>query len=330
MSIYIIAEAGVNHNGSFETALKMVDQAKAAGADCIKFQTFISKNLVSKSAGKAEYQKKTTDADESQLDMLKKLEISFSDFIALKDYCAAKEIDFLSTAFDFESIDFLESLDMKIWKIPSGEITNLPYLIRIAKTGKAIILSTGMSTMREIEDALDVLKTNRAGEITLLHCTTEYPAAVAHVNLKAMDTIRGAFGLPVGYSDHTQGIEISIAAAALGAVVIEKHFTLDAAMEGPDHKSSLEPSELKAMVSAIRRVEAALGDGKKEPSPEELQTLTVARKSITAKCTILKGECFTSENLTVKRPGTGISPMKWFNVIGQTADRDYQEDDLIQ
>lgn len=330
MSIYIIAEAGVNHNGSFETALKMVDEAKAAGADCIKFQTFISKNLVSKSAAKAAYQKKTTDADESQLDMLKKLEISFSDFIALKDYCAAKEIDFLSTAFDFESIDFLESLDMNIWKIPSGEITNLPYLIRIAKTGKAVILSTGMSTMQEIQDALDVLQTNQSGDITLLHCTTEYPAAVAHVNLKAMDAMRGAFALPVGYSDHTRGIEISIAAAALGAVVIEKHFTLDAAMEGPDHKSSLEPDELKAMVSAIRHVEAALGDGQKEPSPEELQTLTVARKSITAKCRILKGEHFTSENLTVKRPGTGISPMKWFSVIGQTADRDYQEDDLIQ
>lgn len=330
MSVYIIAEAGVNHNGSFETAKKMVDEAKAAGADCIKFQTFISKNLVSKSAGKAEYQKKTTDADESQLDMLKKLELSFSDFKALKDYCAAKKIDFLSTAFDFESIDFLESLDMKIWKIPSGEITNLPYLIRIAKTGKAVILSTGMSTLQEIEAALDVLKANGAGAITLLHCTTEYPAAYAHVNLKAMDRMRKAFDLPVGYSDHTQGIEISIAAAALGAVAIEKHFTLDAAMEGPDHKSSLEPGQLKAMVSAIRHVEAALGDGKKEPSPEELQTLKVARKSITAKCRILKGECFTAENLTVKRPGTGMNPMKWLDVIGRPADRDYQEDDLIQ
>ena len=329
MSVYIIAEAGVNHNGNVELAKKMVDEAKSAGADCIKFQTFVSKNLVSKSAGKAAYQKKTTDADESQLDMLKKLEISFSDFILLKDYCATKEIDFLSTAFDFESIDFLESLAMETWKIPSGEITNLPYLIRIAKTGKAVILSTGMSTMQEIEAALDVLKTNGAGEITLLHCTTEYPAAYANINLKAMDSLREAFALPVGYSDHTQGIEISIAAAALGAVVIEKHFTLDSTMEGPDHKSSLEPAQLKEMVSAIRHIEAALGDGNKEPSPEEIETRKVARKSITAKRSILKGECFSADNLTVKRPGTGLSPMKWFDVIGRTADRDYQEDDLI-
>ena len=330
MSVYIIAEAGVNHNGNVELAKKMVDEAKSAGADCIKFQTFVSKNLASKSAGKAAYQKNTTDADESQLDMLKKLELSFAEFAALKEYCAVKEIDFLSTAFDFESVDFLESLGMETWKIPSGEITNLPYLIRIAKTGKAVILSTGMSTLQEIEAALDVLNSNGAGAITLLHCTTEYPAAYAHVNLHAMATMRKAFGLPVGYSDHTQGIEVSIAAAALGAVMIEKHFTLDAAMEGPDHKSSLEPDELKAMVTAVRHVEMALGNGEKRISPQETQTLKVARKSITASRGILKGECFTAENLTVKRPGTGLSPMKWFDVIGQTADRDYEEDDLIE
>ena len=330
MSVYIIAEAGVNHNGNVELAKKMVDEAKSAGADCIKFQTFVSKNLASKSAGKAAYQKNTTDADESQLDMLKKLELSFAEFAALKEYCAVKEIDFLSTAFDFESVDFLESLGMETWKIPSGEITDLPYLIRIAKTGKAVILSTGMSTLREIEAALDVLNRNGAGAITLLHCTTEYPAAYAHVNLHAMATMRKAFGLPVGYSDHTQGIEVSIAAAALGAVMIEKHFTLDAAMEGPDHKSSLEPDELKAMVTAVRHVEMALGNGEKRISPQEAQTLKVARKSITASRGILKGECFTAENLTVKRPGTGLSPMKWFDVIGQTADRDYEEDDLIE
>ncbi|NLX92936.1 MAG: N-acetylneuraminate synthase [Clostridiales bacterium] len=330
MSVYIIAEAGVNHNGNVELAKKMVDEAKSAGADCIKFQTFVSKNLASKSAGKAAYQKNTTDADESQLDMLKKLELSFAEFAALKEYCAVKEIYFLSTAFDFESVDFLESLGMETWKIPSGEITDLPYLIRIAKTGKAVILSTGMSTLREIEAALDVLNRNGAGAITLLHCTTEYPAAYAHVNLHAMATMRKAFGLPVGYSDHTQGIEVSIAAAALGAVMIEKHFTLDAAMEGPDHKSSLEPDELKAMVTAVRHVEMALGNGEKRISPQETQTLKVARKSITASRGILKGECFTAENLTVKRPGTGLSPMKWFDVIGQTADRDYEEDDLIE
>lgn len=330
MSIYIIAEAGVNHNGSFELAKKMVDEAKAAGADCIKFQTFVSKSLVSKTAGKAAYQKKTTDADESQLDMLKNLELSFAEFAALKAYCETKKIDFLSTAFDFESIDFLESLGMEIWKIPSGEITNLPYLMRIAKTGKAVILSTGMSTLEEVETALDVLKANGAGAITLLHCTTEYPAAVAHVNLNAMETMQKVFDLPVGYSDHTQGIEISIAAAALGAVVIEKHFTLDKNMKGPDHRASLEPAQLKAMVSAVRHVEVALGNGRKEPSSEEVQTCKVARKSITAKCRILKGECFTSENLTVKRPGTGINPMKWFDVIGQRADRDYEEDDRIE
>ena len=330
MSIYIIAEAGVNHNGSFELAKKMVDEAKAAGADCIKFQTFVSKNLVSKTAGKAAYQKKTTDADESQLDMLKNLELSFAEFAALKAYCETKKIDFLSTAFDFESIDFLESLGMEIWKIPSGEITNLPYLMRIAKTGKAVILSTGMSTLEEVETAVDVLKANGAGTITLLHCTTEYPAAYAHVNLNAMETMQKVFDLPVGYSDHTQGIEISIAAAALGAVVIEKHFTLDKNMKGPDHRASLEPAQLKAMVSAVRHVEVALGNGRKEPSSEEVQTCKVARKSITAKCRILKGECFTSENLTVKRPGTGINPMKWFDVIGQRADRDYEEDDRIE
>jgi N,N'-diacetyllegionaminate synthase len=330
MSVLIIAEAGVNHNGSIDTAMKMVDAAKVAGADCIKFQTFIAENLVSKNAEKADYQKKTTALGESQLDMLKKLELSFEQFVELKNYCEIKRIDFLSTAFDFESIEFLKELDLRIWKIPSGEITNLPYLIKIARIGKPVILSTGMSTDTDISAAIDVLKENGAGEITLLHCTTEYPALLSHVNLKAMNAIGERFGVPAGYSDHTTGFEVAIAAAALGASVIEKHFTLDRKMKGPDHASSLEPDELMAMVSAVRKVEQALGVGEKRPSLEEMKIRQAARKSITAKCSILKGELFTPENLTVKRPGTGISPMRWFEVIDQTAPKNFKEDDLIE
>ena len=331
MGVFIIAEAGVNHNGSLKLAKKLVDEAKNAGVDCIKFQTFIAENIVSKTAVKAEYQKQNTNNScESQYNMLKKLELSFSDFIELNNYCKAKNIQFLSTAFDFDSIDFLSSLDMNVWKIPSGEITNLPYLIKIANLGKDIILSTGMSTMEEIQNALSVLKTNGAGNITVLHCTTEYPAPFADVNLKAMLTIKDEFNVNIGYSDHTKGIEIPISAVALGATVIEKHFTLDKNMQGPDHKASLEPHELKKMVESIRNVESALGDGIKRLAESEKKNISIARKSIIAKRDIKKGEIFTQENLTVKRPGNGISPMKWFEILGQEAIKDFKEDELIE
>lgn len=329
MSVYIISEAGVNHNGSFELACKLVDAAKAAGVDCIKFQTFKSKNLVSHTAQKAEYQKVTT-GDSSQQDMLKKLELSYDEFIALKEYCDKVGITFLSTPFDFDSIDFLNSIDMPFWKIPSGEVTNLPYLLALAKTGKPVVMSTGMCEMTEIEAAINVLKENGTKEIKLLHCNTEYPTPFEDVNLKAMQTMRDAFGLEVGYSDHTKGIEVPVAAVALGATVIEKHFTLDRNMEGPDHKASLEPDELAAMVSSIRHIEKALGTGDKTPSPSEQKNITVARKSIVAKKDIKAGDELTVENITVKRPGTGISPMKWFDVLGTKAIRDFAEDELIE
>ena len=330
MSVYVIAEAGVNHNGSLELAKKMVDCAKKAGADCIKFQTYRAGNLVSKNATKAKYQMNNTDNEESQLDMLKKLELSYDEFTELNIYCKEKEIEFLSTAFDFESIDFLHSLDMKMWKIPSGEITNLPYLIKIAKLGKPIILSTGMSTLKEIESAVSILKSNGSGEITILHCTTEYPTPFTDVNLHAMNTIRKELQHKVGYSDHTQGVEVSIAAVALGASVIEKHFTLDRNMIGPDHKASLEPNQLQLMIDAIRNVELALGNSNKIPAESERKNMSVARKSILAKKAIKKGELLTEDNLIVKRPGNGISPMKWFEVIGKTAIRDFCEDELIE
>ncbi|MGP1568132.1 MAG: N-acetylneuraminate synthase [Peptoanaerobacter stomatis] len=331
MGVFIIAEAGVNHNGSLKLAKKLVDEAKNAGVDCIKFQTFIAENIVSKTAVKAEYQKQNTNnSSESQYNMLKKLELSFSDFIELNNYCKAKNIQFLSTAFDFESIDFLSSLDMNVWKIPSGEITNLPYLIKIANLGKDVIISTGMSTMEDIQNALSVLKTNGAGNITVLHCTTEYPAPFTDVNLKAMLTIKDKFDVNIGYSDHTKGIEIPISAVALGATVIEKHFTLDKNMQGPDHKASLEPHELKKMVESIRNVESALGDGIKKLAESEKKNISIARKSIIAKRDIKKGEIFTQENLTVKRPGNGISPMKWFEILGQEAIKDFKEDELIE
>lgn len=330
MSVYIIAEAGVNHNGSIELAKKMVDKAKEAGADCIKFQTFVSENIASKNAVKAEYQKKQTNVSESQLDMLKKLELSFDEFCELSEYCKEKDIEFLSTAFDIESLDFLESLDMQRWKIPSGEITNLPYLIKIAGLRKPVILSTGMSTMEDIYAAVNILKEKGTSEITLLHCTTEYPTPYQDVNLSAMNTIREAFSVPVGYSDHTNGIEISIAAVALGATVIEKHFTIDRNMTGPDHKASLEPNELKAMVSAIRNIEVAIGNGQKKPAESEMKNMAIARKSIIANRKISKGEIFTEENLTVKRPGNGITPMRWFEVIGQVALRNFEEDEVIE
>ena len=329
MSVYIIAEAGVNHNGSFELACKLVDAAKAAGVDCIKFQTFKSKNLVSHNAQKAEYQKGTT-GDGSQVDMLKKLELSYDEFLALKDYCDKVGITFLSTPFDFDSIEFLNSIDMPFWKIPSGEITNLPYLLALAKTGKPVVMSTGMCEMAEIEAAIKSLQENGTKEIKLLHCNTEYPTPFEDVNLRVMQTMRDAFGLEVGYSDHTKGIEVPVAAVALGATVIEKHFTLDRNMEGPDHKASLEPDELATMVQSIRHIEKALGSGDKTPSPSEKKNIAVARKSIVAKRMIKAGEELTEENITVKRPGSGISPMKWFEVIGTKAVRDFQEDELIE
>lgn len=330
LSVFVIAEAGVNHNGSLMLAKRLVDVAKDSGADCVKFQTYISKNIVSKFAVKAEYQKQQTESKESQHDMLKKLELSFDEFEELNEYCKSKNIKFMSTAFDFDSIDFLASLGMNTWKIPSGDITNLPYLMKIAKLNKQVILSTGMCTMEEIRNAVSVLKENGVGDITILHCTTEYPTPFNDVNLNAMQTIRDEFGVNVGYSDHTKGIEVSIAAVALGAVVIEKHFTLDRNMEGPDHKASLEPNELKAMVDSIRNIELAFGNGIKRPVESEKKNMAVARKSIIAKTDIKAGELFTEVNLTVKRPGDGINPMKWFDVIGQVASRDFKEDELIE
>jgi N,N'-diacetyllegionaminate synthase len=329
---FIIAEAGVNHNGSIEIAKKMIEVAKECGADAIKFQTFKAEKIVSKYAPKAEYQKQTTGETDSQLEMVKKLELSFGDFIALKEYCDKLNIMFLSTPFDFESIEFLNDLGLEIFKIPSGEITNLPYLEKIGKLGKKIILSTGMADLGEIEDALDILifSGTKKENITVLHCNTEYPTPYEDVNLLAMLTIKEAFKVKVGYSDHTLGIEVPIAAVALGASVIEKHFTLDKNMEGPDHKASLEPYELKAMIDAIRNIEKSLGDGIKKPSKSELKNKDIARKSIVAKRKIKKGEIFTEDNITVKRPGNGISPMRWYEVLGKVASRDYEEDELIE
>ncbi|AST56848.1 N-acetylneuraminate synthase [Thermoanaerobacterium thermosaccharolyticum] len=328
--VFIIAEAGVNHNGDIENAKKLIYVAKKSGADAVKFQTFKSEKVISKFAQKAEYQKETTGESDTQLDMVKKLELPYKDFKELKKYCDEVEINFMSTPFDLDSIEFLNELNIDVFKIPSGEITNLPYLIKIAQTNKPIIMSTGMSTLDEIEAAINILRQNGSGEITLLHCTTEYPAPYKDVNLRAMKTLRERFKVNVGYSDHTKGIEIPIAAVAMGAAVIEKHFTLDRNMEGPDHKASLEPDELKAMVQAIRNVESALGDGIKRPTESEIKNITIARKSIIAKRDIKKGEIFTEENITVKRPGNGISPMKWFEVLGKTAVRDFKEDELIE
>lgn len=329
MSVYIIAEAGINHNGSFDLACKMVAAAKKAGVDCIKFQTFKSDHIVSKNANKAEYQKKQT-GDGSQLEMLRKLELSYEEFSSLKQYCDKVGICFLSTPFDFESIDFLNTIDMPFWKIPSGEITNLPYLVALAKTGKPVVMSTGMCETDEIGAAINVLKENGTNDIKLLHCNTEYPTPFEDVNLRAIQTMRETFGLEVGYSDHTPGIEVPIAAVAMGATIIEKHFTLDRNMEGPDHKASLEPDELAAMVRAIRNVEQAMGSGIKEPSNSEKKNISIARKSIVAAKIIKKGEILTEDNLTAKRPGSGISPMRWSEVVGTKAIRDFDEDELIE
>lgn len=329
MSIYIIAEAGVNHNGSFETACRMVDAAKAAGTDCIKFQTFRARNLVSRYAQKAEYQKNAT-GEGSQAEMLKKLELSQEEFIALKAYCDQVGICFLSTPFDLESIAFLNTMDMPFWKIPSGEVTDYPYLVALAKTAKPVVMSTGMCELGEISDAIRTLKENGTTDIRLLHCNTEYPTPLEDVNLRAMNTLREMFKVDVGYSDHTRGIVIPIAAAAMGAIIIEKHFTLDRDMEGPDHKASLEPEELKLMVQSIRNVEKALGSTVKKPSASEKKNIALARKSIVAKRKIQVGEVLTEENLTVKRPGNGISPMMWNRVIGKKVIQDFEEDEQIR
>lgn len=330
MRTYIIAEAGVNHNGSFALACRLADAAKNAGADCVKYQTFKSELLVSRYAPKADYQKQTTGAGESQLAMVKKLELSFDDFAALKRYCDDIGIHFLSTPFDLESIAFLDELGVPFWKVPSGEVTNLPYLLAIAKTKKPVVMSTGMCELEEVRAAVEVLTAHGTPKLTLLHCNTEYPTPYGDVNLRAMETLRHEFGVEVGYSDHTRGIEVPIAAAALGASVIEKHFTLDRTMEGPDHKASLEPQELSAMVESIRHIEQALGSGVKTASPSERKNRAVARKSIVAARAIAQGELLTEENLTVKRPGTGISPMKWFSVLGTQAIRDFERDELIE
>lgn len=328
--VLIIAEAGVNHNGSLELAKQLALEAKRAGADIVKFQTAKLESLVSKKAAMAEYQKQNTGKEESQKDMLARLLLGFDDFVELEKYCQSIGIRFLSTPFDLESITFLDKLGCDIWKVPSGEVTNLPYLEKIAQTHKPIILSTGMCTIPEVEECLDVLHNNGAGEITLLHCTTQYPTPYEAVNLKAMSTLREHFNCSVGYSDHTAGIEVPIAAVAMGAIVIEKHFTLDKNMEGPDHKASLEPHELKAMVESIRHIEKSIGTGVKEPAACEIANRDVARKSIIAARDIKAGEMLTENNLTTKRPGNGISPMKWYDVIGTKATRDFSEDELIE
>lgn len=330
--VIIIAEAGVNHNGSFSIAKRMVDVAKDCGADYIKFQTFITELNVSKSAQKADYQRiAAKEKDETQFDMLKKLELPFSDFEKLKLYCHKKDILFLSTPFDLDSIDFLDKIGMMTFKIPSGEITNLPYLRRIGGLKKKIFLSTGMANIDEIREALKVLIDAGATKknIIILHANTEYPTPYDDVNLLAMKTIAKTFKIKVGYSDHTKGIEVPIAAVALGACVIEKHFTLDRNMKGPDHNASLEPQELKLMIQSIRNIEKSFGTSIKQPSGSEKKNIPVARKSIVAKTTIMKGEVFSEKNLTVKRPGNGVSPMFWDSVVGKKASSDYQPDDLI-
>lgn len=328
--IFIIAEAGVNHNGKIEIAKQLIDAAAMAGADAVKFQTFKAENLVCRNARKAAYQLKTTKQSESQFDMLKKLELTSDMHVELMRYCQEKGIMFLSTPFDIDSLHYLVDSGIDMIKIPSGEITNYPLLREAGRTGKKIILSSGMSTMDEVKAAVEVIKEHGSDDVTVLHCNTEYPTPYQDVNLRAMCTLRENLKVAVGYSDHTLGIEVPIAAAALGADVIEKHFTLDKTMEGPDHKASLEPDELQAMVRAVRNIEAALGDGRKAPSESEKGNISIARKSIVAKCDIEAGELLTESNLTTKRPGTGISPMQWNQVIGLTATRKYYADELIE
>lgn len=328
-NVLVIAEAGVNHNGDVKVAKRLIEEAKRCGADIVKFQTFHPRKLASKQAAMAEYQKKNLGVEKSQEEMLSRLTLREKDYMELAEYCKEIGIKFLSTPFETDSVHFLDKLQ-DIWKIPSGEITNYPYLVEIARTGKEIILSTGMSTLEEVDCAFEVLKSNGSGRITVLHCTTDYPVPMKDVNLKAMVTLKNHCNCRVGYSDHTTGIEVPIAAVALGAEVIEKHFTLDRNMEGPDHKASLEPDEFETMVKAIRNIEISLGNGIKTPSESEKKNIAIVRKSIIAAKKIKKGEVFTSENTTTKRPGNGISPMKWNEVIGTKAIRDFEEDDLIE
>jgi len=331
MNVFVIAEAGVNHNGSIKLAKELITAAAESGADAVKFQTFKTENLVSKTAEKAEYQKKTTDALESQFDMIKKLELNMETHKELIDYCQEKDIMFLSTPFDHGSIDMLNNLELQIFKIPSGEINNLPYLRHIGSLGKKLVLSTGMSTLKEIENALNILiqAGSRKENITILHANTMYPTPMEDVNLNAMITIQRKFGIAVGYSDHTLGFEVDIAAVAMGASIIEKHFTLDKTMAGPDHKASLEPNELKSMVMAIRNIEIALGNGEKKPSRSEQININVVRKSIVANQDIKKGDLLNEKNITIKRPGDGISPMRWDEIIGSIAKKNYNADELI-
>lgn len=359
MSVYIIAEAGVNHNGDYNLAFKLVDAAVDAGADAVKFQTFKAENLVTKSAAKADYQKQSTDSEESQFAMLKKLELAHETHHELIAHCKVKGIEFLSTAFDFESLDFLvNDLGLKTLKIPSGEITNGPLLLAHAQTGCDLILSTGMATLGEVEEALGVLAfgflnstdsiiaPSRAAfqeayllyagqkmlkeKVKVLHCTTEYPAPPEDINLNAMITMRNAFGLETGYSDHSEGITVPLAATAMGAILVEKHFTLDKTLPGPDHRASLEPDELTAMINAIRTIEQVMGNGIKTPMPSELKNRSIARKSLIASAKIKAGEAFTQNNITVKRPGTGMSPMDYWDLQGSVSHRAYTEEEIIQ
>lgn len=330
MHTFIIAEAGVNHNGDIKLAKKLIDAAYAAGADAVKFQTFVPENVISIFAEKAPYQVEMTGAEESQLEMVRKFFLPFERFSELSIYAKEKGIMFLSTPFDIDSLEYLETLDIPIIKVPSGEIVNLPLLLAIASLQKPVILSTGMSNMEEIRFARNTLLDNGAESVCLLHCNTEYPTPFKDANLKAMLALEQEFGGEVGYSDHTLGIEAPIAAVALGAKVIEKHFTLDKTMEGPDHSSSIEPDELIAMVKAIRNIELALGLQAKAPTESEKKNISIARKSIVAGRDILAGEVFTKSNLAIKRPGNGISPTRWFEVIGQVAKRDFSYDELIE
>ncbi len=326
----IIAEAGINHNGNMELAKEMIKAAKETGADIVKFQTGKTNYVMSKFAQKAEYQKANTGEEGSQLDMCLELTLPYPAFAELAQTCKEVGITFLSTPFTVDSVEYLSTIDMPFWKIPSGEITHLPYLIAIAKTGKPVVLSTGMCYMEEIETAINVLRENGTKEISLLHCNTEYPTPFDDVNLRAMQAMRDKFNVEVGYSDHTTGIEVPIAAVAMGATIIEKHFTLDRSMPGPDQRASLEPDEFTAMVHSIRNIEKAMGDGVKKPSPSETGNIVIARKSIVAARDLKKGELLTEENVMAKRPANGVSPMRWFDVVGTYATRDYQEDEPIE
>ena len=328
--VFIIAEAGVNHNGNFDCAKQLVNVAAESGADAVKFQTFISENCVSKWADKAKYQMETTGKTETQLDMIRKLELSFAEFTELKIYCESKNIIFMSTPFDIDSANFLYKMNLDVLKIPSGEITNYPLIKRIGEFRKRVIMSTGMCNLFEIRSAIEVLQGQGTQSISLLHCNTQYPTPMKDVNLRAMLQLKEEFNLPIGYSDHTMGVEVPIAAVAMGASIIEKHFTLSKDMEGPDHRASLEPFELKNMVECIRNIEKALGKKEKKVTNSEKENLYIARKSIVAAMPIRAGEVFTKENLTVKRPGMGISPMRWNEVIGKIANKNYEADEMIQ